>query len=216
MGGCEQLGELAADLRRCAQIKEQSQILDLRSQSQPPLGRLANYEKAVSNGAETMSIRRLMLRLGVALAAFAVGCGVFLLSQPFRGLSCRVSDPPLPYCEVARNADRYHNKNIRVRARIIFGSNGVYLFEHCDPVEALASSVVLGEDAKTDGIDYVQNLLVTDDKSHLRTGEALIEGHFNGKATTGCWAPKFSINAKRIELLSEITEYKPPHSATER
>jgi hypothetical protein len=33
------------------------------------------------------------------------------------GTACLQSQQPLPYCEVARNGEQYHNKIIRVRAR---------------------------------------------------------------------------------------------------
>jgi len=41
-----------------------------------------------------------------------------------------------PYREVARNGEWYHHKIIRVRAMLIFGSGGMYVFEDCDPVYA--------------------------------------------------------------------------------
>lgn len=44
----------------------------------------------------------------------------------------------------------------------------------------------------------------------LKAAEALIEGHFDAEASTGCWAPKFRIDAKKIELISPVTDYSPP------
>ena len=83
-------------------------------------------------------------RFGIAVATFALGCLVYFLSAPER--APLLDDfVPFAYCEVARNAEQYHNRDLIVRARIIFDESGVYVYEDCDPTEALAASVVLAE-----------------------------------------------------------------------
>jgi len=95
-------------------------------------------------------MRRLTLRLAVALIAFAVGLAAFAVWR---------SQKTVAYCEVARNAEKYHNKIVRVKATIIFGSGGMYIFEDCDPVEALASLVEMDQADYCDTRGYVEELL---------------------------------------------------------
>lgn len=138
-------------------------------------------------------MKRWLLRLGLALFTFTLGCGVYFFSTA-----------ALPYCQVARNAEWYHNNEILVNARIYVGESGVCVFEDCDPVEALAAGVVVADDQPLIGPAYVEKLLLTGDKP-LKTAQALIRGRFDAYASTGCWAPKFQIRAEQIELLSPLT-----------
>ena len=153
-------------------------------------------------------MKRWLRRLGIAVTAFALGCGIYFLSGPARILYWKAFGP-LSYCEVARNADRYHNTNVLVRARIIFDESGVYVYEDCDPVEALAASVVIDVNHPLIGPEYVEKLLVQGEQRNLKTADAVIEGVFDAEASRGCWAPKFRIEAKRIEIVSPVTDYTP-------
>lgn len=152
---------------------------------------------------------RLLRKLGVAIATFTLGCLVYFLSAPGRTplLNDFVS---LAYCDVARNAERYHDRNLLIKAQIIFDESGVYVYEGCDPTEALAASVVLAGNHAVIGPEYVDKLPVSGRRTQLKAAEALIEGHFDAEASTGCWAPKFRIDAKKIELISPVTDYSPP------
>jgi hypothetical protein len=154
-------------------------------------------------------MNRWLRRLGIAAATFALGCGMYFLSGPGRILYWRIFGP-LPYCDVARHADWYHNTDILVRARVIFDESGVYVYEDCDPNEALAASVVIDGNHPLIGPEYVEKLLVSGEKSSLKTAEALIQGRFDGHATPGCWAPKFRIEVSKIDLVSPVTDYTPP------
>jgi hypothetical protein len=116
----------------------------------------------------------------------------------------------LPYCKVANNADSYHMRFVRVKARIHFGTGGVYIYEDCDPVEALAASVELEGDRAASGIGYVNELLVSGGESHVKVADAIIEGEFDAHASPGCWSPKFHIAARKIELISSVSDYVPP------
>jgi hypothetical protein len=147
-----------------------------------------------------MLMIKLLLRIGAALVGFAVGWGVFQIWQSQR--------PAIPYCEVAQNAEWYHNRNIRVRARMIFGSDGTYVFENCDPVEALAAVVELPGSVRSNSRNYVEEVLVTGEKAGIKSVEAIIEGRFDAKNSPGCWAPKFRITASEIEFVSEPTAYE--------
>jgi|GEM_PF-2739957 len=153
-------------------------------------------------------------RFGIAVATFALGCLVYFLSAPER--APLLDDfVPFAYCEVARNAEQYHNRDLIVRARIIFDESGVYVYEDCHPTEALAASVVLAENHPPIGPEYVEKLLVEGQQTQLKTAEAIIEGRFDALASTGCWAPKFRIDAKKIKLISPVTDYSPPVVADE-
>ena len=159
-------------------------------------------------------MKRWTRRLIVAALTFALGCGIYFFAGRARVLYWRTLGP-LPYCEVARNAEHYHNTDILVRARVILSGSAIYVYEDCDPVEALAAGVEFEGNNPLLGPEYVDNLLVTGEHPQVKTAEALIEGRFDAEASPGCWAPKFRINAKRIELLSDITDYVPPHSDQE-
>src|SRR6185295_19857079 len=127
-------------------------------------------------------MRKLSFILILALLALVLGVFAFALSR---------SRQPVAYCEVARNAERYHNKIIRVRATLILSSEAMYIYEDCDPVEALASSVEFADATKSDTRGYVEQLLVQPNDqrsdSSLKKVDAIIEGRFDGEYSPGCW-----------------------------
>ena len=105
----------------------------------------------------------------------------------------------LPYCTLATNAESYHMKNVRVQGRVNFGSHAMYVYEECDPVEALASAVDYDGELPTGG---------TADPP-LRVADAIIEGEFDAHYSKGCWGPKFHIAARKIEIISPVQSYVP-------
>jgi hypothetical protein len=118
----------------------------------------------------------------------------------------------LPYCKVANNADSYHARFVRVQARIYFDAGGIYVYEDCDPVEALMASVVLDGDQTVSGIGYLNDLLVSGGEPKLKVADAILEGEFDAHASPGCWSPKFRLAARKIELISGVSDYVPPAS----
>lgn len=154
-------------------------------------------------------MKRWLRRFGIAIATFALGCLVYFLSGSVRILYWRTFGPLL-YCDVARNAEQYHDQDLLIKARVIFDESGVYVYEDCDPTEALAASVVLAGNHPLIGPEYVERLLVEGQQTQLKTAEAIIEGRFDAEASPGCWAPKFRIDAKKIKLISAVTDYSPP------
>ena len=158
-------------------------------------------------------MKRWLLRLGLAALTFTFGIGVYFFTQTVViHEHVRRSSGPVPYCQVARNAEMYHNEEILVTARIFVGESGVYVFEDCDPVEALAAGVEMDGKHPEIGPGYVNKLLLNDDKPNTQTAQALIKGRFDAYASTGCWAPKFRIYAEKVELVSSLTDYKPPQT----
>ena len=117
----------------------------------------------------------------------------------------------IPYCEVARHADQYHEEIVRVRATLVFDSVGAHIFEDCDPVSALASSVELADvrDLSTEMQAYLTQLVAASETESIKKVEAIIEGRFNAKFSTGCWTPAFQLTATNIKLLSPVYDYKP-------
>jgi hypothetical protein len=101
---------------------------------------------------------------------------------------------------------------VRVKAKIHFNTGRVYVYEDCDPVEALAASVDLANDQLVSGNSYMNELLLSGESSPVKVADAIIEGEFDAHASTGCWAPKFRIAAQKIELISSIRDYVPPAS----
>ena len=74
----------------------------------------------------------------------------------------------------------------------------------------LADEVGLGKTIEAgSGRNYVDEILVTGEQATVKKVEAVIEGRFDAKASTGCWRPKHHIAATKIELLSAVTDYNP-------
>ena len=120
-----------------------------------------------------------------------------------------------PYCEIARNSEQYHRKVVRVRARLILGSEGMYIYEDCDPVSALASMVELKDSNGSNARNFVEEVLVSGDKDQVKKADAVVIGVFDGEYSRGCWGPQFHIVASSIELVSPITNYEPVSSSNE-
>jgi hypothetical protein len=119
--------------------------------------------------------------------------------------------PVLPYCKVAQNAEAYHMKFVRVKAKVYFTRDAMYIHEECDPEEALAASVefadgpVLGSNVN----GYLDDYALFSKPTQTTTAEAIVEGEFNAEASTGCWAPKFRIIASKVELISPVKKFVP-------
>lgn len=156
-------------------------------------------------------MKRRLLRLGLAAITFTFGYSIYFFTRVVV-IDDQRSSETLPYCQVARNAERYHNNEILVNARIFVGESGTYVFEDCDEVEALAAGVVINENQPFTGPGYVDSLLLDDNKPNMKTAQALIKGRFDAHASTGCWAPKFRIHAEKVELLTSLTDYTPPQN----
>lgn len=105
----------------------------------------------------------------------------------------------LPYCKVANNAESYHMRFIRVKAKVQFGYGGMSIYEDCDPDEALASSIDFenGDPHPLSG------------SAQMKTADAIVEGEFDAHHSTGCWGPKFHIFASKVELTSSVADYVP-------
>src|SRR6185295_66989 len=86
--------------------------------------------------AQSHSDRSAMRKLISIVVALVFGVGVGLSSSE---LWLRAS--VLPYCKVAKDADAYHMRSIRVKAKVHFEREGMYISEDCDPNEALAALV---------------------------------------------------------------------------
>ncbi len=150
-------------------------------------------------------MRRIILSFAVALCAFAAGLTSTKIWQSYS---------TLPYCEVARNAEHYHGKIIRVRATLNFGADGLYVYEDCDPVSALASAVQLQDPKDVQNSIYVE-VLLSGNKDKIKKAEAIILGHFDGEFSIGCWGPAFRIAASKIELVSPVSDYAQISSPSE-
>lgn len=134
---------------------------------------------------------------------------VFGVSAGLGSWTVWVRVPTVPYCTVATNPDWYHERVVRVRARLIFRGEEISVFEDCDPVEALSAHVEFADGGSRAG--SLWGVLVYDGvDSGLKTADAIIEGEFNGRYSTGCWGPKYHIAARNIELISEVKDYVPP------
>src|SRR5262249_30567758 len=118
---------------------------------------------------------RKLISIVVALV-FGVGAGI---GSSELWLRTRV----LPYCKVARNADAYHMRFVRVKGKLHIGNFGTYIYEDCDPEEALAASVSIeGGVQPPFGIGYVNEELVSGSSSQIKTADAIIEGEFDAHA----------------------------------
>jgi hypothetical protein len=158
---------------------------------------------------------QLTIKVLIALLTFTVGVGavtswLMLRKSPLKESSPRplpsreFSLQPLPYCEVARNPRLYHGKVISVRATLSIGSDGMYVFEECDPVSALASLVELedSEGAGPKARNYVEEMLTDQTEFQVKKIDSIIVGRFDGEFSKGCWLPKYRIAATSIERVS--------------
>lgn len=91
----------------------------------------------------------------------------------------------------------------------------MYVYEDCDPVEALAATVELDGDQSGSGIGYVDEILVSGTRSQVKVADAIIEGEFDAHFSTGCWGPKYHISARKIQLLTPVHDYEPPQTNDE-
>lgn len=139
---------------------------------------------------------RKLIALVVALSA-GIGAG-------FGSSELWVRARVLPYCKVANNADSYHMRFVRVKAKLYIHKDGTSIYENCDPVEALAAFV-----------EYEGGQPAFSGSSQLKTADAIIEGEFNAQYSSGCWGPKFHIMATKIELTSPVVDFVPPVSESD-
>ena len=102
----------------------------------------------------------------------------------------------LPYCQVAKNADAYHMRVVRVKAKVYFGRYGMYIAEDCDPDEALAASVEFKDGPILGPVNEFKSPMQT------KTADAIVEGEFDANFSPGCFGPKFHILASKVELIS--------------
>ena len=177
-------------------------------------------------------MKKLSLRLAVALIGFILGVSTFGVRSSWQAATNQAAvwfdsevthlthllhyhwfwrgSQTLPYCEVARNGEQYDNQIIRVRARLILSSDAMYIYEDCDPVEALMARVEMHGARVTDKGHYLDQLSEDDSDSSPKEFDALIEGRFNAKFSKGCYGPKYHIAATEVELLAPATNYVPP------
>ena len=155
---------------------------------------------------------RLTIKVLIALLTFTFGVGAaaswsMLRKSPPKEASHQplpseeFSLLPLPYCWVARNPGLYHGEVIRVRATLPIGPDGMYVFEDCAPVSALASLVELegSEGAGARARNYVDEVLTDRTGDQIKEIQTIIVGRFDGEFSTGCWRPKYRIVATSIE-----------------
>ncbi len=135
-----------------------------------------------------------------------VFAAVFGLSAGLGSWTVWVRVPTVPYCTVASNPDWYHERVVRVRARLVFRGTEMSVYEDCDPVEAMMAHVEFANEGARAGSSWV---VYDGVDSTLKTADAIIEGEFNGRYSTGCWGPKYDIAARNIELISEVKDYVP-------
>ena len=162
-------------------------------------------------------MKRWLLRLGLAALTFTTGYGVHFFTRNVvinKQPSMTVKEPRLevlPYCQVARNPEIYDQREILVNARVSVSGAGIYVFEDCDSVDALAANVLIDENSPLTGPGSGYNLLLSNNKPKTQTAQALIKGRFH-KQGMSCWLPEFLITAEKIELLTPLTNYKPPQT----
>lgn len=177
-------------------------------------------------------MKKLSLKLAVALIGFILGVSAFWVRSSWQAATRQAAtwfdgevthlthlihyhwfwrgSQTLPYCEVARNGEQYHDQIVRVRATLILGSFATYIYEDCDPVEALMAQVEMHGTALTDKGHYLDGFQENGSDSSDKKFDAIIEGRFNARFSKGCWGPKYQIAATKVELLAPATNYVPP------
>lgn len=120
----------------------------------------------------------------------------------------------LPYCELAKNADGYHGRTVRVRAHVSGEAPTIYTIFHseCDPVEALASRVEVAhaEVSSPEIRELWERLSGSRGDGAVRKAEVVLSGRFDGQFSNGCWGPKFKISEAKIERVISVSETRLP------
>ncbi|HKU78099.1 MAG TPA: hypothetical protein VJR02_29555 [Pyrinomonadaceae bacterium] len=104
----------------------------------------------------------------------------------------------LPYCTVAKNADAYHLRFVRVKATVEFRDDGATIYQDCDSDEALGTFIDFEDGAQP----AVSTGLIFSDTSQIKTVDAIVEGEFESDFSLGCYGPKFVIRASKFEVTS--------------
>ena len=157
-------------------------------------------------------VKRVAHKILTALVTFAVGVSLSLnWTLPLRSLA---------YCELARNAERYHGREVRVRARLLGTEtpNGYVIFQlECDDVEALASWVEIAEARVSEPatVELREKMFAPKSEDTHREVEAVLTGRFDGEFSTGCWGPKFKISEAAIEQVLSVSEKPIPRTDDE-
>ena len=140
-----------------------------------------------------------MRRLVSIVLALVFGFGVGLAVE---NVWSRVN--VTPYCTVAKNAEWYDGEFVRVRAQLFFKNDRMAVYEACDASEALAADVQFVADPSMQFVQYRDDSGVEREEKQAKKAEVIIEGRFNAHQSMGCFGPKFLIEAKKIQLVSDL------------
>jgi hypothetical protein len=134
----------------------------------------------------------------VVAALFGLGAGLGSSNVWFRVHTT-------PYCRVATNPDSYHGRYVRVKARVFFERGYMSVYEECDPDEALMALVEFENDNSarfvSDEKDWEAGVAVP-----TKVAYAIIEGRFDAHNSWGCYTPRYRIDARKIELITDLRD----------
>ena len=139
-------------------------------------------------------------------------------------LSWTTPVPTLAYCELAKNAEKYHGREVRVRA-FVKGSRempSLYWTHHpeCAPFKSLDAKVEMDRAAalKPEVVELWQKLSAPVAEDSFRRGEVVLGGRFYDDAGPGLggWAgARFRIADARIEQIISVSEQRRPMTEEE-
>lgn len=155
-------------------------------------------------------MKKLGLRLATALISFILGVSATSVWSGWQTAMWFWGSPQtLPYCEVARNGEQYHNQIIRVRATLILGLDSMYISEDCDTAEESMARVDMNGATIIDKSDELDRFLQTvGARSAHKKFNVIIEGRFNARFSMGRES-KYHIAATNVELLAPENNYIP-------
>lgn len=126
--------------------------------------------------------------------------------------------PTLAYCDLAKNAEKYHGREVRVRVFVTGGGAAPRLYTH--HTECASSEVVMDGAAasKPEAVELRRRLSAPVAGGKFRQAEVVLNGRFCEDSSPGIrgWAgPRFKISDARIEQVISVSEQRRPMTAEE-
>ena len=152
-------------------------------------------------------MKRVAHKILLVLLTFAVGVTLTL--------NWTTPVPTLAYCELAKNAEKYHGREVRVRAFVTGGGEALRLSTHhpeCAPSKVLDSVVEMNRAAtlKPEFVELRRRLSAPAPEDMFWKAEVVLSGRFHDESgpAHGWLGLRFRISDARIEQVISVSEQR--------